>query len=66
MSELKPCPFCGSKAILYSELVKTGQYLPLPEGNYSVQCIECAAGTAIDWEAEQDAIKAWNRRKGKK
>lgn len=60
MTELKPCPFCGSKAIIESFSVRKGF-----EAN--VSCTECLANMptiTFDFEetAYLEAIKDWNRR----
>lgn len=49
MSELKPCPFCGGEAKLYSGRIKY------------VFCKECFA-TNEDVKTESEAIEAWNTR----
>lgn len=49
MTELKPCPFCGGEAELYSGGIKY------------VLCKECLA-TSNDFKTEAEAIKAWNTR----
>jgi len=49
MEELKPCPFCGGKAVI------------LKENMYSVRCNSCFIGTDFCF-TEQEAITAWNRR----
>ena len=51
-AKLKPCPFCGGKAIL-SEDKRTDVY--------SVFCNECYTETSLQC-TEQEAIEAWNRR----
>lgn len=51
--ELKPCPFCGHD----------GRVVADGEGNYMVQCNECSASTGWCVDKEE-AIEAWNRRKG--
>lgn len=54
MSEqLKPCPFCGGKAVRDCTEYKHG-------ATYSVLCEEC--GVEVTRFAEIEAIKAWNRR----
>lgn len=64
MSDLKPCPFCGSEAVLnHSHMITaTGQYLA------NVKCSECGIASRVVWstdspeEAVKEAIEAWNRR----
>ena len=51
-NELKPCPFCGGKAISLKD-----KYYHI----YSVACTECDAGTNT-YGVEQAAIYAWNNR----
>ena len=46
---LKPCPFCGGKAVLSSW------------GMHRTWCVECKAKTE-DFLLQRDAIEAWNRR----
>lgn len=57
MNDLKPCPFCGGKAILF---VRNG---------VSVVCTKCYARTISRLDtmegysnAVEGVIKAWNRR----
>ena len=57
---LKPCPFCGSKAIIESFSVRKGF-------EATVSCTECLANMptiTFDFEetAYLEAIKDWNRR----
>jgi Lar family restriction alleviation protein len=47
--ELKPCPFCGGKAIVTNW------------GMWRGWCTECKA-TASDHLTEKEAIEAWNKR----
>lgn len=52
MSELQPCPFCGSKAILVED-----------KEQYKIYCTKCEC--QYGWcEHKDDAIRGWNRRKG--
>ena len=54
MTELKPCPFCGSEKITYF-LSFTGIYM--------VKCRDCEALVSFPGKVEKDdCIKAWNRR----
>lgn len=63
MTELKPCPFCGNKALI-AEL-KGGKF-----PRYSVLCpnSRCFASEASifgkRYVNKSDAIEAWNRRAG--
>lgn len=71
MPELKPCPFCGCNADLWSKYAKYGYFL-------FCQCDFCEARTKgfklgydlpEDWansKAAQKAIEAWNSRKRKR
>lgn len=53
MSELKPCPFCGSEKVkVYDHFWK-----------YSVNCLDCGASTGIS-DGKKEAIEKWNRRPG--
>lgn len=54
MSELKPCPFCGSKAT-----TRTGS--DFTNSNYSVFCRNCFASTGV-FLSDVEAISAWNTR----
>ena len=55
MSELKPCPFCGSKA-----------HTPLIQSMWFVECDNKDCGALMGFDAEkvsqEEAISAWNRR----
>ena len=52
--ELKPCPFCGSPAILRED-----------EGSYKVFCLGAHCDAQYGWCAdEKQAVNGWNRRKG--
>lgn len=66
MSELKPCPFCGSPGVLVGGDFIGGwdeQTGPRP---YKVECsnMVCIASYMIGmlWETAEDAVDAWNRR----
>ena len=54
MTELKPCPFCGGEATVQEW-----------EGGYYIECLnpDCDVSPATaDFDAEKEAIVAWNRR----
>ena len=59
MAELKPCPFCGGKAVLEHEHAGAG---------YSyIRCTECRVKgltfiRKFERSSDQEAIEAWNRR----
>ena len=59
MSELKPCPFCGSKAILETF---TTAFEKVPR--YRVRCEKCFCQTNWDYFEADEVIEAWNRRVG--
>lgn len=54
--ELRPCPFCGSKAWI--------QHFPV-SNTYEARCGECGIGT---WPQlnRQAAVDKWNRRGGRR
>lgn len=61
MEELKPCPFCGGKAVI----LNTGNFNSQLWGNSSVEywaeCISCNIRTP-DVMADFIAVEKWNRR----
>lgn len=50
--ELKPCPFCGGKAMLHSK--------DSPIGMSYIDCLEC--GVQIGGGNDAEALKLWNSR----
>lgn len=58
MSDLKPCPFCGSTDILYFD---NSGYTIGPSLSYGMFCTGCGAHTELH-DTLDEAIKAWNRR----
>ena len=58
--KLKPCPFCGSKAVIYDH-IHTGS-----ECRYSVACADngcyCSRLKNCTPMCKAEAISAWNRR----
>lgn len=57
MSELKPCPFCGSEAVINHKQVL---------GTWIVECTNnsCPASYMIgmDYDTKLEAVDTWNRR----
>ena len=62
-AELKPCPFCGSKAAFVPRAVNLAlQKDPSdPKFGVSVICGSCGSESA-NWVDEEHAARAWNRR----
>lgn len=60
MAELKPCPFCGGKAVtrMECESRRTGR----PYGTFYTECRSCGASVGFAFVDAEDAEKAWNRR----
>lgn len=56
-TELKPCPFCGDRAMLLSNNETFG----FPK-RFFVACAECGIETPRIFITPQQAIAAWNRR----
>lgn len=59
MNDLKPCPFCGGKALL--------QHCEVGAGYSYIVCQRCEVTTpqffrAFDRACDIDAINFWNRR----
>jgi len=60
INELRPCPFCGSEAVL-EHIISCSQ--PASQ----CRCKECSAATKFfvvgyGYSSDEKAIKAWNRR----
>ena len=55
--KLKPCPFCGGKAIM--ETFATARER---EARFRVKCSVCWCETNWDNFSQDEAAEAWNRR----
>lgn len=66
-SELKPCPFCGGKAVIKVTSLRRKWYYPSCDGA-TENCPgvndeqDEQGGSSCDFKTEAEAIKAWNRR----
>lgn len=49
--KLKPCPFCGSKAVVQPFM-----------GYWAVTCSGCGGSVVGKYDKAKEAIKVWNRR----
>lgn len=57
MDNLKPCPFCGRKAVLEKYQEFDGKNV------YQVYCPDATTQVRTKWfHTEKEAIEAWNRR----
>lgn len=59
MDELKPCPFCGNKAVLED----LGGYETC--GRFFVRCTKCDIAQDNLWATKKTAIRRWNKRVSK-
>ena len=59
MDKLKPCPFCGGEAVMFSEPITHDRFLSAGT-NRGDRC-KCERGT--NWGAKrEEAAEAWSRR----
>lgn len=56
-SKLKPCPFCGGRALI-------GVHICIKERKtyYTTHCQKCGVSDLKHHKSEDEAIEAWNRR----
>lgn len=57
MIELKPCPFCGGEATIWSGPIEDDYF----NTYYDVYCTECNCMTP-KFHVEESAVTFWNRR----
>ena len=59
---LKPCPFCGGKAVLSHKTEWDNQCSYV----YCIKCLSRIAGVPVssEYSSDERAIEAWNRRTG--
>lgn len=59
LQQLKPCPFCGEKAVvLWRDSMDSQELLA------SVECVKCTAKTETNCKSREEAVEAWNKRVG--
>lgn len=59
MDKLKPCPFCGDKAILRNRAAS----FYTNDRYYAAKCISCGAMVG-ESDNKKEVVEAWNRRAG--
>lgn len=62
-TNLKPCPFCGGEAFVYSippHKHVFATFMTDYEGGAFAECSQCSCG--LSGKTESDVIIAWNRR----
>ena len=57
LDKLKPCPFCGSEAIM-----QTFKTAAEKDARFRVKCSSCFCETNWDNFSAEDAKELWNRR----
>jgi len=58
MSELKPCPFCGSEADVHPH-----NFGDSKKTDYTIYCSNKDCGSSFCWyDTPEESIKAWNKR----
>lgn len=63
IEKLKPCPFCGGVADVYSlEETITHDKYQLHSVNWTAECSECGCVIGGKYHTRKEAIKAWNWR----
>lgn len=57
MEKLKPCPFCGGEAKIF-----TAQFGKEAEARYTVRCSDCPAEIGWEYFSAEACTIMWNRR----
>lgn len=75
MGRLKPCPFCGGKAVFrstayhYIDGAHLGKSVIAPENKdheeYFVYCTKCRVMQYLTYKTPEEAAKNWNERREK-
>jgi len=61
--KLKPCPFCGSKAIIIKRPNKMWAITCISISCFAWQCTDKTCKSCTDgYVKKEDAVEAWNRR----
>lgn len=65
--ELRPCPFCGGQAhliVIPPHKHEVVTWMPECKGEAFIECTSCTC--AMSANTKEEAIAAWNRRRGYK
>lgn len=61
MSELLPCPFCGSKSDVHVKVSVYSEFNSPIRHSFEGECLHCGA-TSRKCPTKEEAIEAWNTR----
>ena len=61
MKKLKPCPFCGEKAMCRKRRVKMNEWIIGCDGTNGVSCHGYVWKSPV-YFTKKEAVNAWNRR----
>lgn len=60
--ELKPCPFCGGNAERLDVPDEDDVDGGVNAGGSCIQCVRCAASTALHFDRKENLVSSWNSR----